>query len=149
MIFTIIIIFVSCERSGKSNYNNNYYDISDYVVNDTPFDKKHKLFQINDINKYDKTWKFIKSYYPNGNIKSREFSHNNKANGLYVLYYPEKNERIYEKIYVKNNHLNGKGVGFYENGKINSIMYFKMGKNVGTWKTFDSSGHLIDSTIYP
>lgn len=89
----------------------------------------------------------VKRYYINGNLKGQGFFHGTKRDGSFIYYYPD-GSKVFGKDHFKNDLLNGKSVTFYENGKVEKIMYFNMGKEASTWKTFDSTGHLIDSTVY-
>lgn len=144
-VFLILIVFGSCKE--KSSSNNYYYDTANYIVLDTIFDKMDKVKQILYVNKHNPTRGFSKFFYlKNGNLHGEVFFHYLKRDGPASVYF--YNGAIMAKTYYKNDTITGKEIIYYENGEIDRIMYYKMGKEVGTWKTFDTTGHLIDSTVY-
>lgn len=142
-IFFVLVVFSSCiKKSGK----NNYYNTNDYVIKDSLFNKKNVLIQVNYVNKYDSTMKLVK-VYNHGIIEGMGFFHNTEKDGPFTIYYPDETKVMAKGCY-RNNSLDGELIIYYENGSINKLMYYKNGKKIGSWKTFDSTGHVIDSTVH-
>jgi antitoxin component YwqK of YwqJK toxin-antitoxin module len=105
------------------------------------------LTQVDWVNKYDPTREMVRIYWKNGMMASQGFIHNGKKEGPFVTNYPDKS-KVMARGWDHNDSLDGEITIYYENGNIDKLMYFKDGKKVGVWKTFDSTGHIIDSTAY-
>lgn len=144
ILFLFLIILVGCKQRLKER---DYYDETNYKVKDSLFYKDHTPENIILINRYDTSWILLKLFWPNGVLYAKSFLHNRRLEGPFIFYFPGES-----KVATKGTNYNGRWNGqittFYKNGKVNKIMYFKVGKAIGIWKAFDSTGHLIDSTVH-
>lgn len=139
-----IVILSGCLRKRK---NIDYYDVNNYCIKDSTYNLKHRIIQRIYINKYDSSWVLVKRYWDNGTLSNKTFLHNFQKEGPFRINFPDET-KIWVKGNYKDNVYNGDIEFYHENGRIYKIMHFKLGKPIGISKTFDSTGHLIDSTVH-
>ncbi|TAM98264.1 MAG: hypothetical protein EPN39_09500 [Chitinophagaceae bacterium] len=144
ILLLFIIAFSGCIRKEK-DYE--YYNVNNYYPKDSSYNMKRRIIQRIYLNKYDSSWILVKRYWNNGTLASSTYLHNFQKEGPFLINYPDET-KIWGKGNYKSNAYNGEIDIYHENGRIYKIMYFKVGKAIGTWKAFDSTGHLIDSTVH-
>lgn len=140
-----VFIFSSCQGGKKSRY---YYNENDYILIDSAYNQEHtEIIRRVYVNKNDNTRILTKIYSGNGMLYGKAFYHNGKMEGPFIYYYPGES-KIWFKGHHKNDSLDGKIISYYENGTVHKIRYFDVGKELGVWKIFDSTGQLIDSIVH-
>ncbi|MBS1596501.1 MAG: hypothetical protein JST90_19475 [Bacteroidetes bacterium] len=93
----------------------------------------------------------VRTYYENGSIKEeyyvnpdssqhKHFIYNNYRVGIYKLYYPSRNIKVY--CFYKDNRKDSLYISFYENGTIKEKLYYQNGELFGEQFYYYANAHL-------
>lgn len=125
------MLFLSFFSFAQSIEIKNYYDPQRKIIKEAFFVKS----------KYNKELHGpYKSYYLNGNIKSKGNYNNNLPDGYWEYFY--ENNNLKSAGVLKDNQMNGKWKYYFENGNINMEGEMKDGVRMGEWKFYYESGGL-------
>ncbi len=130
--------------SNYKFYSKEYYINGRHVGPDTTFDESGNTWK---IYQYTRNGIYFTCFHSNGKVdESGLMRSKEKKFGEWVTFY--ENGQIESVVYYSNNIENGEALYFYPNGKLKSTGKFSKGYRKGKWLEVDSTGTIISDGIY-
>lgn len=87
----------------------------------------------------------FESFYPNGKLLMSGYMKNNRNVGEWKYFYD--NGSVESAGIFKNDRPVGKWIWYYPDGSLKQSGYYNTGLRDSIWKTYDTTGVLIDSSV--